>query len=425
MIYDESIPVLSREPATDGRHNCAKERLRVHLAVFQPTSFCNIDCKYCYLPGRSAISRMSRETLEQAFRFFLQKPARLIDPFVITWHAGEPLAMPIDFYESAFRLLERMAPGMPRIEHWFQTNATLINQAWCDLIKRWQIKVGVSIDGPRRLHDSNRIDRSGKGTFDRVLHGIECLKSNDIDFATIGVLSDQSLDFPEEIWRFFRQLGTTSLAFNFEEVEGTHVSTSLQSQSCTSRAETFFETLLTLRNSEAPQIFIRELDYFLEGFPRWRQEFRTMENAPAGIIGIAWNGDISTFSPEFIGVKHPFYGDFTVGNVATHALDDVLSHPKFRSIYRQINSGIEKCKASCDYFRVCGGGQPSNKLYQNGTFDSAETPACRLRIQSVANVAIQFAERQRRLTHLPLRSIRQRLDALLPLAEPACAVPAG
>lgn len=400
-------------------------RTKVHLAVLQPTSFCNIDCKYCYLPGRSAVSRMGRETLEQAFRFFLEKPARLVDPFVITWHAGEPLAMPVDFYESAFSLLERMSPGAPKIEHWFQTNATLINQAWCDLIKRRQIKVGVSIDGPWWLHDSNRIDRSGKGTFDRVLRGIKCLKSNGINFATIGVLSEQSLDFPEEIWRFFRQLGATSLAFNFEEVEGAHLSTSLKGPSSISRAETFFETLLSLRNSEAPHVFIRELDYFFDGFPQWRREFRTMENAPAGIIGIAWNGDISTFSPEFIGVKHPSYGDFAVGNVATHSLDDVLSQPKFRTIYGQINSGIEKCKARCDYFRVCGGGQPSNKLYQNGTFDSAETQACRLRIKSVANVAIRFAERQRGLTHLPGCSTRQRIDALLPLAEPACAVPAG
>jgi len=398
-------------------HVARDEHSKVHLAVLQATSFCNIDCKYCYLPGRSAVLRMSQETLGQAFRFFLEKPQRLADPFVIAWHSGEPLAMPIGFYESAFRLLERMAPRSPGIEHWFQTNATLINQAWCDLFKRWQIRVGVSIDGPQRFHDANRVDRSGKGTFNKVLRGIECLKSNGIEFATIGVLSEQSLDHPEEIWRFFRHLGATSLAFNFEEIEGAHLSTSLRSQSCGSRAETFFETLLTLRNTEEPEIFIRELDYFFDGFSRWEQEFRTMENAPAGIIGIAWNGDISTFSPELIGVKHPAYGDFTVGNVGTHTLDDVLSHPKFRTIYQQINSGVGKCKASCDYFRVCGGGQPSNKLYQNGTFDSAETPACHLRIQSVANVAIRSAEKQRGLTQMPGLSVRQRIDGLLRAAQ--------
>lgn len=398
-----------------------KEHVKVHLAVLQPTSFCNIDCRYCYLPDRLSKSRMSRETLQQTFRFLLEKRTRLVDPFVISWHAGEPLAMPIEFYESAFNLLEQMDAGPPAIEHWFQTNATLINQDWCNLIKRWQVKVGVSIDGPQRLHDSNRVDRSGKGTFEKVLRGVELLKSNGIDFATIGVLSEASLDFPEEIWRFYRDLGARSLAFNFEEVEGAHLASSLGGETSIRRGQAFFQTLLSLRNSEAPHIYIREVDYFLDGFPQWQQEFRTMENAPAGIIGIAWNGDISTFSPELIGVQHPVYGNFVFGNVATDTLDGVLSHPKFRAVNRQINSGVEKCRASCDYFRVCGGGQPSNKLYQNGTFDSAETPGCQLRVQSVANVAIDFLEKRYGLLPDAQKPIRQRLDALRPFGDSACA----
>jgi len=81
---------------------------------------------------------MSRETLEQSFRFLLEEPSRLVDPLVIAWHAGEPLAIPIEFYESAFTLLERMAPKSLKIENWFQSNATLITQDWCDLIQRWQ-----------------------------------------------------------------------------------------------------------------------------------------------------------------------------------------------------------------------------------------------------------------------------------------------
>ena len=363
---------------------------------------------------------MSQKTVEQSCGFLLEKPSRLIDPFVIAWHAGEPLAMPVGFYDDAFRLIERMASGSPRIEHWFQTNAMLINQEWCDLINRWQIKVGVSIDGPKWIHDRNRVDRSGKGTFDKVVHGIEMLKSNGIDFATIGVLSEQSLDFPEEIWRFYHDLCAKSLAFNFEDLEGAHSASSLHGESCIPRAQSFFEKLLALRNREAPEVFIRELDYLFDRLPQWQQEFRRMENAPAGIIGIAWNGDISTFSPELIGVKHPVYGDFVFGNVATHTLDEVLSHPQFRIVHGQIASGVEKCKTSCEYFRLCGGGQPSNKLYQNGTFDSAETLACRLRIQSVANVAISSLEKRHSLTPSPGHTVGQRIEALLPVVQPTC-----
>jgi uncharacterized protein len=360
---------------------------------------------------------MSRETLEQSFRFLLKNPGCLVDPFVIAWHGGEPLTLPIDFYESAFNLLEEMAPESPRIENWFQTNATLINQDWCDLIKRWQIKIGVSVDGPEWIHDRYRVDRSGRGTFRNVLRGIELLKSNGIDFATVGVLSEYSLGFPDEIWRFYRSLGVGSLAFNFEDVEGVHVASSLRGQAGVPKAQAFFNRLLFLRNSEAPEVFIRELDYFLDGLPEWRNEFRRIENVPLGIIGIAWNGDVSTFSPELIGMKHLSYGDFVFGNVRGGTLHAMQRNLKFQVVRDQIVSGIQKCKATCQYFCVCGGGQPSNKLYQNGTFDSAETLACQLRVQSIANVAIDFLETRWGVPRDPAQSIRQRVQALQSLME--------
>jgi uncharacterized protein len=382
--------------------------LQIHLAVIQPSPFCNIDCSYCYLPGRAALHRMSQETVKRSFQFLLEKPDRLVDPFVIAWHAGEPLAVPIDFYDSAFHLLEGIAPVFPSIENWFQTNATLIDDDWCRFIKRWNIKIGISVDGPEWLHDSHRVDRSGRGTFRKVLRGIEMLRSNGIDFATIGVLSERSLSFPEEIWRFYQSLGVRSLAFNFEDVEGVHSTSSLHGQDIFSRAQQFFENLLYLRNSEAPDTYIRELDELLDGLRKDCLEFRRMDNVPLGIVGIDWNGDVSTFSPELIGVKHPHYGDFVIGNVARDTLDTVLLSSKFCAVHGQIESGVEKCRKECEYFGVCGGGQPSNKLFQNGTFDSAETPSCRLRIKSVANVAVNFLEKQRGVRG-PVRPMRQQL----------------
>src|SRR5260221_5765002 len=206
---------------------------QLQLAVIQPSPFCNIDCKYCYLPDRTLVRRMSPKIVEQSFRFLLEKPEWLASPFVIAWHAGQPLAVPMEFYESAFVLLHRLAPASCAIENWFQTNATLITQEWCDFIKRWDVRVGVSIDGPERIHDWNRRDRAGKGTFKRVFQGTDLLKANGIEFTAIGVLSQQSLDYPEEIWRFYAELGVNSLALNFEEVEGTHRNSSLGGKACT------------------------------------------------------------------------------------------------------------------------------------------------------------------------------------------------
>jgi uncharacterized protein len=391
---------------------------RVHLAVLQPSPFCNIDCKYCYLPDRSVSSRMSPQVLRDSFRFLLEQPDRLAPNFVIAWHSGEPLALPLEFYERAFDLLAFLTPRSIKVENSIQTNATLIDQRWCDFIKQRKVSLGVSVDGPQWIHDLRRVDRAGRGTFERVLRGIELLKLNNIEFSTIGVLSSESLQFPDEIWRFYKDLGVRSLAFNLEDVEGVHRVSSLTSQDSFRQVESFFRRLLQLRNQEDPGVYIRELDYFFNGLPDWHTEFRTMENLPLCIIAIDWQGNISTFSPELLGMKHPRYGDFVIGNVATDTLNSILTSPKFSAIYRDVAEGIRQCKATCEYFCVCGGGTPSTKLHQNGTFDSAETLACQLRIKAIGNVVLDFLEKKHCVAGGPNQSVKQRVNSLLPLVDP-------
>src|SRR6185437_12068561 len=97
---------------------------------------------------------------------------------VIIWHSGEPLVVPIEFYDFAFRQFESVSGGRLAIEHWFQTNGTLISQKWCDFAQRWQIRIGVSVDGPEWLHNLHRVNKVGHGTFADVLRGINLLRSN-------------------------------------------------------------------------------------------------------------------------------------------------------------------------------------------------------------------------------------------------------
>jgi len=391
---------------------------KVHLAVIQPATFCNIDCKYCYLADRQANRKMTLQTAEQAFRFLFGKPERLNEKLVIAWHCGEPLAVPLDFYKSVLQRLQEMAGDMVKIENSVQTNATLITQEWCDFIKEWDIKIGVSIDGPQWLHDANRVDRAGRGTFKSVLRGIDLLRANNIDFSTICVLSDRSLDFPEEMWSFYKSLGVKSMAFNCEDIEGEHLSSSLN-ETAPARVQAFFERLLHLRSGKGPEVSIRELDYFFQGIPQWHKDFRRIENVPLCIIGIAWNGDISTFSPELMGRKDERYGDFVFGNVATATLESVLAHPQFRVVYRDIAAGVQQCRKKCGYYSICGGGSPSTKLSQNGTFDSTETLACKLRIKTIGGLAMEFLEKSCGFSSGSAQSARERVDHLLPVINSA------
>src|SRR5262249_42638893 len=153
-----------------------------------------------------------------------------------------------------------LTPPNVDVVHRIQTNATLIDQEWCDLFAKGGIQVGVSLDGPEDLNDSQRVDRRGKGTFAAAWRGLQLLKANSIPFFLLAVLTEASLDRAEEIWRLIRESGATSIGFNMESVLNAHSDSSLKLSGAGDRLHAFLEKIWELREIEAPEIFIRELD---------------------------------------------------------------------------------------------------------------------------------------------------------------------
>ena len=210
----------------DGSSAQPPDDMAIELLILQPTPFCNIDCSYCYLPFRSDKSRMSADVMTATFRRCADS-GHVGDQISLVWHAGEPLVLPPDYYLEAFALAEKHLPKGTQITHCFQTNGMLINDAWCDLLSRPDVTVGVSIDGPKALHDANRVTRSGKGTWDTAIKGIGKLREREINFHVISVLTRESLFFPDELFDFYLTNGAYDICFNVEELEGVHGETSL------------------------------------------------------------------------------------------------------------------------------------------------------------------------------------------------------
>src|SRR6476660_4613418 len=122
----------------------------IDLVVIQASPFCNIDCRYCYLPSRESRKVIEKATLSKIYeRLFASE--HLGEKFQNLWHAGEPLTVPLAFYENALAIQERFNRGRVQVEQVFQTNGTLITQKWCDFFRQHQVRVGVSIDGPQPL----------------------------------------------------------------------------------------------------------------------------------------------------------------------------------------------------------------------------------------------------------------------------------
>lgn len=364
------------------------------LLVIQPTPFCNLDCSYCYLPDRGNKRRIGDETLERIFQRVAESDL-VTRPFTVVWHAGEPLVLPPTFYERAFTLAARFSrPGL-EVTHSFQTNGTLVNPAFCDLIRRHDVRIGVSVDGPAFLNDARRKTRAGKGTLSRVLSGIEMLRQYEIPFHVITVLTQEALDYPDELYAFYLEHGVKQVGFNIEEIEGPNEHSSLSTQDATFRYRAFMSRFFDLTMGSQPELKVREFESMIAAvlYSGPERGLPSQEAAPFAIISVDCDGNFSTFSPELLGLESATYAGFAIGNVMQHSFAEAVKSPRYRSMAADVAAGVARCRESCSYFGLCGGGAPSNKYFENGSFDSTETLFCRLHRQALAEVVLSKMQR--------------------------------
>lgn len=325
---------------------------RTGLVVIQPTPFCNIDCSYCYLPNRNSRKKLSYALAERLFERLFAFPT-IRDSITVVWHAGEPMVLPVDYYETMFSLVERLAGAKLKVRQSFQTNGTLITDAWCDLIEKWNVNVGVSIDGPAEFHDLHRKYRNGRGSFERAFRGVQLLRARGIPFHVITVLTLASLQAPETMLSFYDQAGIDYVCFNVEETEGCHShSDTMESPHFDELYRRYLETFVELAIRRGQKIVVREFEQSVMTIRGYGKRITNDLTEPFGTISVDCEGNFSTFSPELLGAEHPMYGSFCFGNVAEDDFETIAKRVSESRLNADILSGKRRCQNECAYFGV-------------------------------------------------------------------------
>jgi uncharacterized protein len=381
---------MSQEGTIAGEVVASHSGQTVQLLVLQATPFCNIDCSYCYLPARNRQDRMSDQVIAAACDRIVEA-GRIGPAITVLWHAGEPLVLGPSYYENAIALIESRFPSSTVIRHAFQTNGTLIDEAWCRFFGRPNITIGISVDGPKNLHDLHRVTRKGARTFDKTAAGLRLLRDHGINLQVITVLTRHSLFFPDEIYDFYVSEGISRVCFNVEEIEGVNRKSTLTDARCDDLFERFLERFLARVARDRRIKSVREFDHAFAALLNPRPRDRQAE--PFEFVSVATNGDFGTYSPELLGLKDARWSDFAFGNVLTDSFEEAAGTDKFIRMTEEINEGIARCRATCSFFDVCGGGAPVNKFCETGRFDATETLHCRLIVKCVTTVALRDFER--------------------------------
>lgn len=384
----------SVKPNSESKKEIKPTDLRCGLVVLQPTNFCNIDCKYCYLPDRDSYHVMQPTTIERIAQRVFKSPF-FPEEANLLWHAGEPLTVPISFYENAIEIFERLNSRRIKLNWCIQTNGTVINPAWCEFFKKHDFDVGVSIDGPEGVHDSMRVDRKGRGTFKKVVRGIKLLREHGIDYGILATIGRQAIKDPDKFWQFLIGNQITRVGLNEEEITGTNKTSSLDYGQSPQDYSRFLSVLWQNReNQQTGSVRIRELDRMVDRIFYANSPIASDLLRPFTTLSFDYLGNMSTFSPELLGLLNNEYSNFSFGNVYKNSIEDMFTSLKFQKVYSDIQAGVEKCKETCRYFGVCGGGNPSTKLGEHGTFNATETLNCRLSVKTVFDVVSQQLENQ-------------------------------
>jgi uncharacterized protein len=191
---------------------------RAFHVMAKPTgAICNLNCAYCFFLKKEALYpgdhfRMSDELMERYIRETIE--AHQTPEVVIAWQGGEPTLMGLDFFKRSVEVEKKYQKPGTIIQNTLQTNGTLLDDEWCEFLRENKFLVGLSLDGPREMHDRYRVDRAGRPTFDRVMNAVRLMQKHKVDFNILCTVNAANGDHPLDVYRFFRdEAGAEYLQF--------------------------------------------------------------------------------------------------------------------------------------------------------------------------------------------------------------------
>ena len=336
--------------------------------IMQPTTLCNLDCTYCYLPFRAVDRRMPVRVAE-AVAATVNGWAARVPRVSVVWHGGDPLAA------GRAHLAALMAP-FEGVEHHVQTNATLLDDDWCAFLRERDVRVGLSVDGPPELN-GHRTDRGGREAYPRIMRGVAALRRAGIPFAALCVVSDPRPGLAARLYAFFLELGCHALGIKVEEREGVNT----RDTGYDPAAVRAFWAELTAAWRADPRIELREVEWALRyagaALDGTDDELLPRRLDPVPLV--ADDGRVVLLSPELAGFADPRYGDFASGTVPDTPLHEILATAAARpdGWIAEYLTGVEACRAQCPYFGFCGGAHAANRYFEHGRFDGTQTDHCR------------------------------------------------
>lgn len=338
--------------------------LAFHVMLKPRGPICNLDCGYCYYLAKEKLYpgsqfRMSDEVLAEFTRQYIE--AQEVPEVTFAWQGGEPALMGLDFFQRAVALQQQYRkPGM-RIDNAFQTNAVLLDEAWCRFFKRHRFLVGVSLDGPHDLHDAYRVDKGGGPTFQRVMAGLALLKKHAVDYNVLVCVHAANAGDPLRVYRFLRdEVGAQFMQF-IPIVERERGGRSQKAIRVTGRSVTgrqYGDFLIAVFDEwvrhDVGRVFVQSFDVALAAWLGQPPSLCVFQETCGQAMAMEHNGDLYACD-HFVEPAH------RLGNIQDVPLVNMVRSARQRRFGEAKRKALPSVCQACPVRFACNGGCPKDR----------------------------------------------------------------
>lgn len=387
MRRSTQVPLAPLPMAKKDRNPSPRYRRRFHAMVKPVGASCNLACEYCFYLHKEELlqqqpgHRMTSETLELFIRQYIEGQDG--DNIVFSWQGGEPTLAGLEFFEEVVRLQGKYKPVGQTIQNDLQTNGVLLDKDWCMFLRRNNFLVGLSIDGPKELHDRYRFDRGGQSTFDRVVKNARLLQRHRVRFNTLTTVNRLNARHPLEVYRFLtRQLGSTYVQFNpcVEPAAFCSVAPQFWEEKDIPlfddpKARPGAENSVVTPWSVDPEDWG---DFLCAIFDEWAANdlgrvlvniFETAVAQTAGMPGqtcvsgeICGKGVAVEHDGEVYSCDHYAYPEYRLGNIREHTLAEMVFSERQKAFGLAKRDSLPQACLHCPHGMLCWGECPKNRL---------------------------------------------------------------
>jgi len=336
-----------------------------HVMAKPTGARCNLHCDYCFFTEKAGLYpgstfRMSDEVMAA---YIGQTIAAQSEPFVtIAWQGGEPTLMGLDFYRRTLEVEREALPPGWRVERTIQTNGTLLDDRWAEFFAANEVLVGLSIDGPREMHDAYRHDGAGASVFADVMRSATLLQKHEVEFNVLCTVHAANVEHPLEVYRFFRdEIEARYLQFipivEVQTAAGPGLAGTVSERSVSPLAYGRF--LATIFDEwvarDVGETFVQFFDGVLASYVFGASSLCVLRETCGDSVVVEHTGDVYSCD-HFVDPEH------LLGNVVQTQVGELVRSEAQRAFGQAKSDELPEICRACDFLFTCHGECPKNRI---------------------------------------------------------------